>query len=186
MKELENVGNETALVPQKPQEVGTPMRFTEGQLQTLKDTICTDLDDNEFKLYVAIALRSGMDPFQKQLIPVKRYSKSAGKNVMTIQTGIDGYRTMGERTGNYAGNDEYLFDEGLTQYQMVMAGRKEPVSATATVYKVVQGVRVPFTESALWNEYVPKDRWMWDKMPYNQLGKCAEAKAGSFLPAITI
>ena len=41
-------------------------------------------------------------------------------------------------------------------------------------------MRVSFTASARWREYYPKNpknRHRWDAMPYNMLGKCAEALA---------
>jgi hypothetical protein len=54
-----------------------------------------------------------------------------------------------------------------------------PSKATVTVKKVVQGVICDFTATAKWSEYYPGDRqgMMWQKMPENMLGKCAEAKA---------
>lgn len=54
-----------------------------------------------------------------------------------------------------------------------------PRTATACVYRLVQGVRVRFSASAGWLEYFPTgaNEIMWRQMPFNMLGKCAEAKA---------
>jgi RecT family len=57
-----------------------------------------------------------------------------------------------------------------------------PNKATVTVYRMVEGVRVPFTASARWAEYVQANKEgqpvaMWKKMPYLMLAKVAEALA---------
>jgi hypothetical protein len=48
-----------------------------------------------------------------------------------------------------------------------------------TVWKILSGVRCPFTATAHWAEYYPGDAqgWAWKKMPHVMLGKCAEALA---------
>lgn len=53
------------------------------------------------------------------------------------------------------------------------------MKATVTVYKLMGGMKCPFTASARWEEYCPfpPNDNMWRKMPYNQLAKCAEALA---------
>ena len=45
-----------------------------------------------------VAVRSGLDPFARQIFAVKRNSGRGGQK-MTIQTGIDGYRSIASRTG---------------------------------------------------------------------------------------
>ena len=56
---------------------------------------------------------------------------------------------------------------------------EQPITATATVYKIVGGVRVSFSATAIWDAYCPQgnESFMWKKMPYLMLGKCAEALA---------
>lgn len=118
-----------------------------------------------------------LSPFKRQVHLIKRWSKDGDR--YTVQTGIDGYRAIANRTGLYAGNDQYLFDEGINEYSMLTSNRKRPTTATATVYKAVGGVRCPFTASCHWDEYYPgeKQGFMWDKMPFLMLGKCAESLA---------
>lgn len=120
---------------------------------------------------------SRLSPFKRQIHLIKRNSKTGVK--YTIQTGIDGYRAVANRTGVYAGNDEYLFDEGLKEFQMIQAKRQGPTTATSTVYKLVGGQRCPFAATARWEEYCPEGNaaFMWNKMPFLMLGKTAEALA---------
>lgn len=138
--------------------------YTREQLDIIKRTLVDKLDDNEFALFIEVAKRSGLDPFQRQIYAIKRGEK------VTIQTGIDGYRLMAARTGALAGIDDALFDTEDAEH---------PGKATVTVWRWVHGERVPFTASARWSEYKPlppNDR-MWGKMPFTMLAKCAEALA---------
>jgi phage recombination protein Bet len=139
-----------------------PTEWNAGRLELLKRTICKDSTNDEFELFIEVAKRSGLNPFARQIHAVKR----AGK--MVIQTGIDGYRLIADRTGKYAGSDDPIFDD-----------EKKPNKATVTVYKLVEGTRCAFTASARWEEYHPGDSqgFAWKKMPCVMLGKCAESLA---------
>ena len=149
------------------------LSLSDEQLALLKRTIAKDSTDDELALFVNVCKRKNLDPFSKQIHFIKR----AGK--VTFQTAIDGYRAMAARSQTYAGSDDYRFDEGLTEYQMLEAKRLRPRTATVTVYKVVAGVRCPFVATARWSEYFPGEAigFMWKKMPFLMLGKCAEALA---------
>ncbi|GEM_PF-6622701 len=169
-----------------------------GEVQSIKTYRLTDQDITTLvgvgiiplgtpkptvEMFAKYCSETGLSPFKRQVHLVKRGSKQGDR--YTIQTGIDGYRSMANQTGLYAGNDDYQFDEGLNEYQMVKANRKNPVTATATVYKLVNGVRCPFAATARWEEYVQtyfRDGQtctspFWEKMPFLMLGKCAEALA---------
>lgn len=139
------------------------------EVETLKSVYARSLADHEFKVFLMVCERTKLDPFKKQVYAVKRKS-SDGKEVMTIQTGIDGFRALAMRTGKYAGQDDVVFEEDGSPY---------PKKATVTVYSIIQGMRVPFTASARWSEYFPGERlgFMWKKMPHTMLGKVAEALA---------
>lgn len=132
-----------------------------------------------------------LSPFRKQIHLIKRSVKVKkrieGRDLETwearysIQTGIDGYRSRADSTGRYAGNDDYLYDDGKTEYEMIeIEGRTQPTTATAKVYKMVGGQRCAFSATAHWKEYCPKgekESFMWFKMPFLMLGKTAEALA---------
>lgn len=153
----------TALVKSEA-GVSALAEWTDERLDLLKRTIAKDATNDEFALFVAQCKRTGLDPFARQIHFIKRDGK------MTIQTGIDGYRLIADRTGRYAGSDEGTFDgEGTAK------GSEHPLKATVTVWKLVEGQRCPFVASARWKEYYPGDGpqgFMWRKMPYGQLEKC--------------
>jgi len=87
---------------------------------------------------------------------------------MVIQTGIDGYRLTAARTRAHAGTDDAIFDSEDEDY---------PNKATTTVYRFVQGQRVPYTATARWSEYCQENGPGWKRMPYLMLAKCSEALA---------
>lgn len=137
----------------------------ETKVDLIKRTVAVGATDDELALFMHQAKKTGLDPLARQIYFVKRQGKG------TIQTGIDGYRLVAERSGVYAGNDDPVFEE--------QQGALNPAKATATVYKVISGIRCPFTASARWAEYFPGESqgWAWKKMPHVMLGKCAEALA---------
>jgi len=144
-------------------EITTYNNITPDQVTLIKSQIAVGATDDELKLFLHVADKSGLDPLSRQIYFIKRSGK------MTIQTGIDGFRAVADRTGQYIGSSDAIFEEISNN----------PVKATVTVNKVVQGVIGNFTATARWSEYYPgkSQGFMWDKMPHTMLGKCAEALA---------
>jgi phage recombination protein Bet len=138
------------------------------KVELIKKTVAENATPDELKLFLYQASRTGLDPLARQIYFQKRYNKRRNKYEMTVITGIDGYRLVADRTGQYAGNDDPVFDS-----------EDSPRKATVTVYKIIGNVRCPFTASARWDQYYPGDEqgFMWRKMPHLMLGKCAEALA---------
>lgn len=144
------------------------------KMQLLKDVFFKGASNDEFMLFAHACERTGLDPFMKQIYPVKRYDSNLKKEAMTIQTGIDGYRLIAERTGCYAPGREpsFTYDKD-----------NKLVSATAYVKKLTKdGTWHEIAATAFYEEYVQRTKEgipvaMWKKMPQNQLAKCAESLA---------
>jgi phage recombination protein Bet len=153
--------------------------LTDDQIALIKRTVANGATDDELAMFIYQCNRTQLDPFSKQIYFVKRRDNKTGRDVGAIQTGIDGYRAIAERTGKYAGSDDYRFDEGLSEYEHIQTKREGITTATVTVYKIVDGVRCPFTATARWKEYYPGGNraFFWDKMSYLMIGKCSEALA---------
>lgn len=145
---------------------GGPVDFDREQIDLIKRTVALGATDAELKLFLYTAKSRGLDPLVRQIHFVKR--GDAG----TIQVGIDGYRLIADRTRQYVGQDEPVFDGNLGGY---------PEKCTVVVWKLVEGIRCSFPGVAYWAEYVPLYRGevsaMWRKMPRTMLAKCAEAQA---------
>jgi len=153
---------ETALTTTTGGAVATAGQWDSRQIDIIKRTIAPGISDDELYLFGMVCRRTGLDPFFKQIYAIKRSGK------MTIQTGIDGYRLLADRTHCYAGSDVPEYDT---------EDAKNPTWAKVTVWKIVQGQRVAFTAKARWDEYALPTYDMWKKMPYLMLAKCAEALA---------
>jgi phage recombination protein Bet len=146
--------------------VGEQYGYDAPKVQLIKDLVAVGASDNELALFLYTAQRTGLDPLAKQIYCIKRQGK------MTIQTGIDGYRLIADRTGNYAPGraPTYEYDADSKVY-----------SATAYVMKYVRGTWHEVSATAFWDEYVVlyngQPGNLWASKPRVMLAKCAEALA---------
>lgn len=151
--------------------------FDNDQIQLFKNLYCKGLDDNEVELFLHVCKRTGLDPVLKQIYPVKRNTRQTDgsyKMTLTIQTGIDGYRLIAERTGRYSPGKEPTFCYGQNN---------NLVSATAYIKKMTpDGTWHEVPATAFFDEYCQREKSgeptrFWKTMPHGQLAKCAEALA---------
>lgn len=154
--------------------------MTREQLDLLKRTLAKDTTDDEFELFVQVAKRSGLDPFAKQIYAVSRWDRDTGSLKMSIQTGIDGFRAIADRTGecNGQGEPQWCGQDGV--WVSVWTNPFPPVAARVVAYK--KGREHGYTGVAHMSEYVQvtkegKPVKQWRTMPCNMIVKCAEAIA---------
>lgn len=151
--------------------------FNAKQIEILKNSICKGVTDDEFEVFLMACQKTQLDPFLKQIYAVKRSSKKPDGSwgeTMTIQTGIDGYRLIAERTGCYAPGPEptYVYDD---------KGRL--LSSTAYIKKMTKdGTWHSVSASAYLDEYMQRKKdgspmGMWATMTRTMLAKCAESQA---------
>lgn len=142
-------------------------------LTALRQTLAPTLTDAELALFALIAKRKGLDPFSGQIVAVKRNTRNGPR--VSYQTGIDGFRSLAERTGGYLGSD--LPDFG-PPCGCGKAPEYHPEWATVTVHRLhASGRVVDQPARAKWHEFVPSDAFMWGEKPEVMIGKCAEAQA---------
>lgn len=142
--------------------------FDDEQMSLIKNVIAKGATDNELKLFLYQAQRTGLDPLARQIY-FQKFESNTGHSNMSIITSIDGYRLVAARTGKYAGCDDAVFDS-----------EENPKKATVRIYRIVDGMRCGFEATARWSEYYPGDGkkgFMWRKMPCTMLAKVAEALA---------
>jgi len=154
-------------------------RLTRPQIELIKTQVAKGATDDELKLFITVCRNTKLDPFVRQVHFVKRWDSKAGREVGVIQVGIDGFRSIAEMSGRYAGSEDVVFKDEK-EVELAKTKMQVPGSATATVHKLMDnGERYAFTATARWSEYYPGERigYMWHKMPFGQLGKCAEALA---------
>jgi phage recombination protein Bet len=145
--------------------------FSDDKIKLIKDTVCKDASDNELQLFLHVCQQVKLDPFMKQIYSIPRKNKNKDGSyttVRTIQTSIDGYRLIAERTGKYAPGKEPSF---------VYDSHGRIVSATSYVKKMTpDGTWHEVSATAFMAEYHAGTSF-WDKMPHGQLAKCAETLA---------
>lgn len=152
------------------------VEFTQEQINLIRSQIAPKATNDELKLFLYHAQRTGLDPLARQIYAIHRNAKDGDKWVqkMSIQTSIDGFRVIAERSGVYAGQDEPEFDEDI-------AGTIR--KATVKVYKWKGDTRyLAAVGVAYWAEYCQTDKegrpmGLWGKMPHTMLAKVAEALA---------
>jgi phage recombination protein Bet len=140
----------------------------------IRATVAKGASLEELRLFLAVCERTGLDPLARQIHAVKRWDASQNREVMAIQTGIDGFRLVADRTGRYApGRDPaFTYDADGTL-----------ASATSFVKKqTADGTWHEVAASARFEEYVATTRdgsptRFWAKMPHVMLAKVAEALA---------
>lgn len=165
---------------EKKVQTFAPM-FDGEKLELLKRTFCKGATNDEFSLFITQCTRLNLDPFLRQIYAVKRYDDKLKIHVMTIQTGIDGFRLIAERTKHYQGQTapQWCGQDGV--WTDVWLKDENPSAARVGVHK--QGFKEPMYSVALWKEYVQqyfKDGKtflgpMWKKMGTIMLAKCAES-----------
>lgn len=144
-----------------------------AKMTALRQTIAPDLTDPELELFALIAQRRGLDPFSGQINAVKRQTKRGPR--VSFQTGIDGHRSIAERTGQYRGSDEAEFGD---ECGCGKAPAHHPAWARVVVHRrIAEGDYIHQPGRAKWDEYVPSDSFIWTDKPEIMLSKCAEAQA---------
>lgn len=154
-------------------------KLTRSQINLIKSTIAKGASDDELKMFVQVCKGANLNPFLRQVHLVPRWDSKNAKEVRTIQVSIDGFRSIAESSGAYAGNEDPIFKGEQTIKPNEKGELTVPNGATVTVYKMLGGERCPFTATARWSEYYPgaKLGFQWHIRPYLMLGKCAEALA---------
>ena len=141
--------------------------WTPEQTQLISTTIAPGCSNDELRLFAYACQRTGLDPFSKQIYAIKRGGK------MTIQAGIDGLRSIAERTGELDGSDTYWCGED-GQWQDVWLAAKPPAAAKTIIHR--KGSNHAFTGVARFADY-NAGQGLWSKMPAAMIAKCAEALA---------
>lgn len=176
------------------------IKFTDDEIDLIRNTYGAGTTDAQFNLFLSVAQARGLDPRANQIHPVVRKSRQKNANgrweevsKLIIQTGIDGYRLISERSGEFEGMDGPYWCGPDGVWQDVWLSPDAPMAAKVTIHR--RGHVVPTTKVCLYSEFVQQVKEykgsgdnrvetgrmipneVWAKSPSNQLAKCAEAGA---------
>ena len=141
--------------------------WTPEQTQLISTTIAPASSNDELRLFAYTCQRTGLATISKQLYAIKRGGK------MTIQAGIDGLRSIAERTGQLDGSMTYWCGAD-GQWQDVWLDSKPPAAAKTIIHR--KGCAHPFTATARFADF-NAGQGLWSKMPSVMIAKCSEAQA---------
>ena len=138
------------------------------------------------KMVLGYCRAAGLDPMQKPVHIVPMWDSKAGAMRDVVMPGIGLYRTQAARSGQYAGVTDSEFGPDITE----SIGGTEityPQWCRVAVKRALpNGQIVEFAAKEFWKEnYAIKGgkeksiapNAMWQKRPYGQIAKCAEAQA---------
>lgn len=157
----------------------------------LKNSVYPGAKDESICMALSYCKSMKLDPLLKpgHLVPMSVKDKD-GKYVQrdVFMPGIALYRILAARSGNYAGMSEPEFGPDIEETFIDKFGNnhkvKYPEWCKLVVKKMLNGILIEFTAKEYWKENyatMGKDsscpNSMWEKRPYGQLAKCAEAQA---------
>lgn len=168
-----------------------------AQLALIRQTIAKDCNDSEFDLFIQTARHAGLDPFRRQIYGLVMNKENPTKRQLVLITGIDGFRAIALRSGDYRPDDlspRFVIDPAMKSDINPLG----LVSCEVSPYKrAPDGTWHKVAAIAYWDEFAPvEDEWAWNeaerkrtptgkkklkdnwgKMPRIMLSKVAEAQA---------
>lgn len=168
------------IVPSRRGDTG-PVLWSPQQIDLIRQQVCEGASDDELAFFAQVCRHRQLDPFAGEIVGIMRWNGRERRNVMKIQITVEGLRTIAMRTGLYGGQDEIRWCGPDGEWRDIWPHPDQPpYAARAAVWRV--DVDRPYIGKAHFHEFAQFDSKgrltpMWQKMPANQLGKCAERQA---------
>ena len=149
----------------------TPQPWSADQKKLIFATVARGLSPADQALFEAVCLSSGLDPIRKEIYAVTRNGKNGAQ--MSIQTGIDGYLKLANRTNQLDGIEVLYYDKEGNESE-VWLSNNPPTACLVRVYR--KGASRPFVASCRFEAYTQNNQ-MWRKFPETMLAKACTTLA---------
>jgi phage recombination protein Bet len=140
--------------------------------KSLKTEVCPKATEDQINYYLRVCESRKVDPFSGLCYLRLNFIKSENRIKCSVPYSIDGQRAKAASTGSYAGSDMPEYDS---------EDKDLPVWCIVTVYRMINGTRVPFTAKCRYKEFKPAGgqdfQWKADGKPYHMLAKVTEGQA---------
>ena len=162
---------------------GDQATFTlEQKNALLKMTALSSIDEATLTAFLHVCQKRGLDPFSRQIYLIGREDKREGVTKYTVQTSIDGFRIISQRSRQYAGMTKTEWCGADGEWKDVWLDKKtSPAAARVGVLR--KGFAEPLYAVAVFDSYCPRYANgdiispLWKSMPEVMIAKCAEALA---------
>lgn len=119
------------------QQTHEPHKWTDEEINTIKNTVAKDATDEELKMFLSLASAHGLNPFQHEIW----FVKMGDKNV--IITARDGYLKIAQNSPHFLGlesdvvyaGDKFLKDKDGIHHSYTLSNRGAIIGAYAMVYR---------------------------------------------------
>lgn len=154
--------------------------YNPEQVDLIKRTICKGATDDELRMFMYQADKTGLNPLARQIYAVKRWDAKEKREVMGIQVSIDGFRLIAERSRQYAGQVGPYWCGTDGNWVDVWISDKSPAAARVGVLR--HDFKEPCWGVARFDAYAQTKKeggytHMWAKMGDVMIAKCAESLA---------
>ena len=161
-----------------------PFLKSDREVGLVRRIVGEELTNVELDHFIHMCREWRLDPLRKQIYALVYKGKTRR---VTYVTGIDGYRSIAARSGNYRPGDRTCVIN--PEHVDPKTNPLGIVSASASVYKFAHGEWFEVRETVFWEEFAPiREDWntkeksldmktQWPKMGRIMLQKCAEAQA---------
>jgi phage recombination protein Bet len=141
--------------------------FDQTELDIMRRTVAAGISNDEFALFLQVCKGRGLNPFNKEI-----YALGGNGKKLQIQVGIDGFRLLAQRSGEYRGQlgPFYCGPDGKWKEEWLES--TPPVAAKVGVLRA--GFEHPVWSVARYAAYAGSTP-VWQKMPELMLAKCAES-----------
>lgn len=154
--------------------------MTREQIDLIKRTVAKGATDDELKMFLHVCETRRVDPFSKMVYLVPRYNSQTRQEEKALQSSIDYFRLVADRSGVYEGQagPQWCGEDGV--WKDVWLSRDAPAAARVGVWR--KNFREPIWGTALWSNYVQTKKdgsatKFWNDMGPLMLAKCAESLA---------